>query len=181
MYLQGLTFDRDDKLVKHEFRRSRIKENFTMEELQDIYDICLSTKFDNNNDKVDILHYMLTKKGFVELGSGTNRYTMMKDNYAYKFSLDRYGFDDNNTEFNMSKKLLEYGATKCYECNGLISVSECVDVLSLNQFRENRDKIREILKWMAEKYLFADLGCIDKNFRNWGYDDKFELRFIDYG
>lgn len=180
-YLHGLMFDKNDKLVKHEYRRSRIKENFSMEELQDIYDICLSTRFDNNNDKVNLLHYMMTKKGFMELGSGTNRYAMMKDNYVFKFSLDKFGFDDNNTEFDMSKELLEYGATKTYECNGLISVSECVDVLSLNQFRENRDKIRQILKWMAEKYLFADLGCIDKNFRNWGYDSKYELRFLDYG
>ena len=178
--LRGISFDGNDEIKKPKYR-SRIKENFTKEELRELYNICLSQKFSDGNDKVDLLHYLLTPKGFQELGAGTNRYAMMKDNYVFKFSLDHYGFDDNNTEFDMAPKLLKYGASKTYETNGLIAVAECVNVLSLNQFRENKDQIRGILSWMAEDYLFADLGTIDKNFRNWGYNDNGELVFLDYG
>lgn len=178
--LRGLNFDAFDKIKKPRLR-SRIKENFTIGQLQEFYDICLSNKFDNNNDKVDVIHHILHAIDFTELGSGTNRYASMKDNYVYKFSLDHYGFDDNWTEFNMCKELLKYGAVKTYESDGLITVAQCVNVLSLKEFRANRDKIRGILAWMAEDYLFADLGTVDKNFRNWGYDDDGNLVFLDYG
>ena len=181
MELKGLVFDEEDKLIRHKKLRSRIKENFTIEDLETLYDICLSNRYSDNNDKVDQIHYMLTRRGFMELGAGTNRYSMLKDNYVFKFALDHYGFDDNNTEFDRCKELLEYGATKTYETNGLISVSQYVNVMSQKEFKDNKDKIRGILHWMSMKYLFADLGCVEKNFRNWGWDDNKELRFLDYG
>lgn len=180
MDLQGITFDANDKIVKHQIIRKRIKETFTMDELQQIYDICMSHRFSNNNDKVDALNFILRDKNFLELGAGTNRYSMLKDNYVFKFALDHYGFDDNNTEFNKSMELQPY-VTKTYETNGLISVAEYVNIISLADFRDNKARIREILKWLSTKYLFADLGCIDKNFRNWGYNDKQELIILDYG
>ena len=180
MQLRSLVFDSDDRIQPRKLR-SRIKENFTVRDLEILYEICLSNRFADNNEKVDHINYMLIPRGFMELGAGTNRYAMLKDNYVFKFSLDHYGFDDNETEFKMSKQLLDYGATKTYETNGLIAVAQYVNVMSKVEFHANKEKIREILKWMSRKYLFADLGCIDKNFRNWGWDDKHELRFIDYG
>ena len=161
--------------------RSRIKENFTIKDLEKIYEICLSYKFNNNNDKVDKINEMLIPQGFMELGAGTNRYAVLKDNYVYKISLDKFGFDDNETEFKMCPKLLDFGATKTYETNGLIAVAEYVNIITLEEFHMNKNKIRELLNRMSKEYLFADLGVIDKNFRNWGWDDNYELKFLDYG
>lgn len=180
MKLKKLEFDENDKVCTEAKIRKRIKENFTMEELNDLYDICLSHRFSDNNKKVDAINYMLRDKKFLELGAGTNRYSMLKDNYVFKFALDRFGFDDNWTEFNMAEDLQPY-VTKTYECNGLIAVAEYVNIISLNDFQENKEVIRNILSALATKYLFADLGAIDKNFRNWGYNDKHELIILDYG
>lgn len=170
----------NDKITTEKVLRSRIKENFTMEELSTIYDICMSHRFSNNNDKVDAINFTLRDNGFLELGSGTNRYSMLKDNYVFKFALDHYGFDDNWTEFNRTEELQPY-VTKTYESNGLIAVAEYVNIISLSDFHENKEMIRNILSILATKYLFADLGAIDKNFRNWGYNDAQELVILDYG
>ena len=178
--MKGIQFDRDDKIVEAPKLRSRIKENFTMAELQSLYDLCSGHMYQNNNQKVDQINYLLRNKGFVELGSGTNRYAMLKDNYVFKFALDRYGFDDNNVEFEMGPKLQPF-VTKTYECNGLIAVAEYVNIISLNDFHSNKEVIRGILKEISKEYLFADLGAIDKNFRNWGYTDGGELVILDYG
>ena len=75
-------------------------------------------------DKYYLAHCVSTD---CALGAGTNRYSMLKDNYVFKFALDHYGFDDdNNTEFNKSMELQPY-VTKTYETNGLISVAEYVN------------------------------------------------------
>ena len=39
--------------------------------------------------------------------------------------------------------------TKTYETNGLISVAEYVNIISLADFRDNKARIREILKWLS--------------------------------
>ena len=181
MELRGLNFD-GDRIETEEAPklRSRIKENFTYEELKEIYNITMSHKFANNNDKVDALNFILRNKGFRELGAGTNRYSMEKDGYCYKFALDHFGFDDNNREFEMCKVLLPY-VTKTYETNGLIAVCQTVNVIDLNTFHLNEDTILGILGIIAERCLFDDLGYIDKNFRNWGYDDNDNLIILDYG
>lgn len=182
MDLKKLEFDSNDNVVTEKKLRKRIKENFSMEQLQDVYDICLSNRFSDNNEKVDALNFMFRDKNFLELGAGTNRYAMLKDNYVFKFSLDHYGFDDNWTEFDRcADPMLQPMVTKTYECNGLLAVAEYCNVISLEEFHRNREKIRSILELISTKYLFADLGCIDKNFRNWGYNDKNELVILDYG
>ena len=159
--------------------RSRIKENFTFEQLKQIYSITQNIEM-NTNDKADMIKFIVRDFGFVELGPGSNRYAMLKDNYVFKFALDMYGYRDNNVEFEMAQKLQPY-VTKTYETNGLISVAEYVNVISKNEFAKNKEVIRGILSVLAESYLFEDLGCIEKNFRNWGFNDKDELIILDYG
>lgn len=180
MDLERLSFDMNDKIVTGKRLRSRIKENFKVDELQELYDICLSHRFRDNNEKIDAINYTLRSKQFLELGGGTNRYAMLKDNYVFKFALDHYGFDDNWTEFNRSAELNPY-VTKTYECDGLVATAEYVNLITLEEFRNNKEVIRQILRALSEKYLFADLGTIDKNFCNWGYNDKHELVILDYG
>ena len=180
MELRGLVFNEDGKFEKYPLR-SRIKENFTVDDCEMIHNICLSNRFSDNNEKADVLFKMLVPRGFQELGAGTNRYAMFKDAYVFKFSLDHYGFDDNYTEFNMTKELQVYGATKTYETNGLICTGQYINRLTLKQFHANKERIRRICREMSKKYLFADLGTVDKNFLNWGWDDRDELRFLDYG
>ena len=177
--LHKLTFDSKDKIATPKLR-SRIRENFDYETLSKIHKLITDPKYPDNNDKVDVIKSMMTPRGFLELGSGTNRFAMLKENYVYKFALDHYGYDDNNTEFDMSMKLQPY-VSKTYECNGLICVAEYVNIISKNDFEDNKPVMRNILESLAEDYLFADLGIIEKNFRNWGYNDSHELVILDYG
>lgn len=178
--LRGISFTPDGTIEDKVKYRKRIKENFSMDELKDLYKLSMNNHYKNNNEKVDVINYMMRDKGFFELGSGTNRYSMLKDGYVYKFSLDHFGFDDNWVEFRMSPTLQPF-VSKTYECNGLIAVAEYVNLIDLTTFRANKDVIANILEVLAQKYLFEDLGLIDKNFRNWGFNDKGELVILDYG
>lgn len=178
--LKPLKFDKDGQIDNNEpVLRSRIKENFTFEELKELYDLIMRTDLDTNQ-KTDLIKMTVRDKGFEELGPGTNRYAMLKDNYVFKFALDHHGFKDNHVEFNMSHKLQPY-VTKTYENNGLIAIAEYVTVIDKAEFIRNKPVIRDILSVLAETYLFEDLGCIEKNFRNWGYSDAGELIILDYG
>ena len=85
MELRGLVFNEDGKFEKYPLR-SRIKENFTVDDCEMIHNICLSNRFSDNNEKSDVLFKMLAPRGFQELGPGTNRYVMFKDAYVFKLS-----------------------------------------------------------------------------------------------
>jgi len=161
--------------------RSRIYENFSEQDMRILLNICTSTKIADNNMKVKLLIKYLEPKGFDAIGSGTNRFTMFKDGYAFKFALDHYGYDDNETEFNMSKRLFPFGATKTYETNGLVNVSEFVNVMNKSIFVKNKKRIRSILRSLSRWFLFADLGTVARNYKNWGFDNYGEIRFLDYG
>lgn len=75
--LHKLTFDSKDKNTPK--LRSRIRENFDYETLSKIHKLITDPKYPDNNDKVDVIKSMMAPRGFLELGSGTNRFAMLKE------------------------------------------------------------------------------------------------------
>lgn len=161
--------------------RSRILENFEPSLLKEIYKVCKSSIVSDNNLKVDTILNLLKqyKKDYVELGPGTNRLAILIDNYVFKIALDKWGMRDNLNEFTMSQELQPY-VTKTYETNELICVSEYVTVISVEEFEERKEEIRQILGILAEGYLLGDVGTVKKNFCNWGYRDNGDLVALDF-
>src|SRR5574343_300538 len=94
--------------------RSRIKEDFSQEDLDFLFQLTENTYISNNNDKANAILLKFRDKGFIELAPATNRYAVSKGRYVYKFALDSYGIKDNWNEFVMSEQLQPY-ATKTYE------------------------------------------------------------------
>ena len=161
--------------------RSRIKENFSEEDLQFLEDLLYSPYFTNNNQKADVVKLRFQDRGFSELAPATNRYVMMKGKYVYKFALDTYAIKDNWNEFERTTELQPY-LTKTYESNGLITIAEYVNLLTEQEFLDSKDNIVEILSYFFESgYIFMDMGIITKNFCNWGFRDDDQLVCIDYG
>lgn len=161
-------------------RRSRIKENFTEEDLQFIKDLANSPYFDNNNDKARVLLQHFGPKGFIQLAPGTNRFGMLKGEYVYKLAMDSNGIRDNWNEFNMCMKLQPY-VIKVYECNGLVEVTEYVTIMDKPTFEASKETIRNILSVITEDFLIGDAGTITKNYCNWGFDDDNVLKLLDFG
>ena len=158
--------------------RSRIKEDFTQEDMEFLQGLLLSPMFTNNNDKADAILYHFRDKGFIELAPATNRFALLKGIYVYKFALDSYGVNDNNNEFEMSPELQPY-VTKTYECNGLVLIAEYVNLISKEEFLNSSEHIKEILRTLSEEYIFADVGTITKNHTNWGFRDNDDLVILD--
>ena len=71
--------------------RSRIKEEFSEEDLDFLHGLVYSGYFDSNNDKADAILFRFKDRGFVELAPATNRFALLRGEYVYKFALDRYG------------------------------------------------------------------------------------------
>ena len=160
--------------------RSRIKEEFSEEDLDFLHGLVYSGYFDSNNDKADAILFRFKDRGFVELAPATNRFALLRGEYVYKFALDRYGIKDNNNEFNLSEELQPF-VTKTYETNGYILIAEYVNLISENEFMDSKENIRMILSHLSEDWLFSDVGTITKNFTNWGYTSDGQLVILDYG
>ena len=147
--------------------RHRINEHFTEDHLIKIDKVRRSGEFTNNNQKIDADMMIMKDIGITFIASGTNRFTILIDNYIYKIALDSFGIRDNWTEFNFSQELQPY-VTKTYECNGLIAVAEYVNLFTREEFIDSRENINGILEILAEDYLFCDIGTSGKNYCNFG-------------
>lgn len=110
---------------------------------------------------------------------GTNRFAILIDGYVFKIGMDKAGIIDNWAEFSLSQELQPF-VTKCYECNGLISVAEYVTVISKEEFQNSKEEVRQILSHLAEGYLLGDVGAVNKNFMNWGYRPDGSLVILDF-
>ena len=160
--------------------RHRIQELFSQEDIDAIRAICNDPVNKDNNMKGEKILFRLKDKGFVELGSGTNRLALQLGGYVYKFALDSYGVRDNWNEFNMSPELQPF-VTKTYETNGYIAIAEYAKLITKQEFFDSEENIRSILEVLSENYLFCDMGIISKNYLNYGFLDSGELVIIDYG
>jgi hypothetical protein len=160
--------------------RHRIQEVFSEEMIDKIREICNDPENTDNDMKGDKILFYLKDKGFVEIGSGTNRIAVRHMDYIYKIALDSYGFRDNWNEFKMSKELQPY-VTKTYECNGYIAVAEYVNLITKQEFIDSREQIKAILEILADDYLFCDMSLDTKNAMNFGYVNDGSLVILDYG
>jgi len=154
-----LSDQRPDSLTNHFFDQKTLKTLFLHSLRPDLPD---------NNQKASIITKILPPPDFIELGTGTNRITLMHNGFAIKIALDRRGYQDNYVEFKRSQELPHLLA-KTYETNLMINISECVDIMTKPDFLNQEANIKTILAGLAESYLFNDIGFIAKNFCNWGY------------
>ena len=160
--------------------RHRIHEHFTEKHLIELNKIRKSGNYSNNNQKIDDALMVLKDIGVVFIASGTNRFSILIDNYIYKIAMDSFGIRDNWTEFNFSQELQPY-VTKTYETNGLIAVAEYVNLFTKEEFIDSRDNINEILAILSENYLFCDISTSLKNICNFGYRNTGDIVILDFG
>lgn len=140
----------------------------------------------NNNAKGFALKELLKKYNipYTSLGSGTNRFGILIDGYAFKFALDPDGMVDNRREMLYSKRLYPY-VVKCYESfkNGLVAVTEYVEIFNLDAFYKYKNQMKEILSEISKVFLVGDVGVTTKNYINWGIrhvGGRDEICIMDY-
>lgn len=172
--------EKEKKIMK-----SLIKKYISDELYIELYKVTKMATFTNNERGV-VIENLLKRFGieYGRLGSGTNRIGILIGGYVFKFSLDKDGMIDNRREFLYAKDLQPY-CIKVYECipNGLISVSEYVNVLDYEVFTkpEIQERMREILSDISGRLLIGDVGITSKNHANWGIrNTDGELVMLDF-
>ena len=162
--------------------RSIIKKYFPVDLLIKLNSIT-ETRGANNNEKTEFIVNLLDEYGipYSKLGNGTNRYGCLIDGYAIKIALDRAGKTDNKRELKYGKRLYP-DVVKVYECleDGLIAVFEYVTIFSMDDFYENQEKMRDILRRISSQYLIGDIGISQINFVNWGIRSTGEICILDF-
>lgn len=162
--------------------RSLIKKYFPVDLLIKLDQVTMMHDVDNNTKSEDVKALLKEYNvPYTSLGNGTNRYGILIDGYAVKIALDRAGKIDNKREFKYAKRL-EGKVAKTYECleTGLIAVLEYLTVFSLDDFYDNQDRMREILKEISENYLVGDVGINADNYINWGTRSDGSIAILDF-
>lgn len=161
--------------------KSRIHQFFSEDCMKELNKVKRDVLISDNNKKIDLFCAILDKYDvpYTELGGGTNRFCIMIDNYAFKIAMDKDGEKDNWMEFSLTQELQPF-VVKCYECNGLILVTEYVNLVTRDEFMAAKEEMRLILSYIAQSYLLGDVGTIPKNFTNWGYRDSGEWVILDF-
>ena len=167
---------KSDNKVLHE--APRLFDYISKDKMLQLFDNAMDLRIVDNNVKADNIREILGPD-FRELGTGTNRIALMKDGYVFKVALDRRGIIDNLAEYKRSAEAPTYLA-KCYETNRVVAISEYVNLISADEYRQNKDKIRIILTNLSSKYVMKDLGLTEKNYCNWGYRDDDTIVALDY-
>ena len=176
---------RYDKMTESKFvsRRSLINKYFTKEMYIDLLKITMMNGVDNNSKYIWCTEYLKEKGIPIQvLGSGTNRFGIIIDGYAFKIALDKDGMIDNKREFLYTKELYPR-VIKVYECipSGLISVSEYVEIFSIDDFIERKDDMRRILNEIySAGFLLGDVGISSKNYYNWGIRADGSICIMDF-
>lgn len=153
---------------------SMIKKYFSVDLLFELDRLSMTHNVDNNTKGV-VINQILTAYNipFKGLGSGTNRYAVLIEDYVFKFALDEDGKTDNKREFIYSQAAQPY-VIKFYECmqNGLIGVCEYYEVFSEADFYDTKNQLemKRILKELSKTFLIGDIGIFKKNYTNWGYN-----------
>lgn len=150
-------------------KRSLINKYFSTDLLIEIEKIRLSDA--TNNVKGKYIKKLMKDNNipFGPLGNGTNRMGFLLDGYAVKVALDNDGMIDNRREMLYTKLLQPY-VVKVYEClpNGLLAVSEYVEIFTLDSLYEKRSEMLGILKDISDNFLIGDVGISKINYVNWG-------------
>ena len=166
-------------MAKEEFRH-RIHEIYSEDRLKAIYDVWHNPKFRDNNERTEANLDILKDLDVTYIASGTNRMTVLIDDYIHKIALDSFGVADNWQEFNMSVDAQPY-VTKTYESNGLIAIAEYVNLMNKEEFVDSREHIAAMLDVLSEDFLFCDISLSTKNICNFGSRDNGDIVILDYG
>ena len=160
---------------------SHIQKIYSPEVLKKLFAHSLLIDMDDNNAKVDVIKELVGDEDFMELGPGTNRVGLLgPDGCCHKIAMDRRGIVDNMTEFRRSPEL-EWVAPRAYETNGVVLVAENVELMTKEDYRNNRIHNLEICEALAQNYIFTDIGFAMKNFCNWGIRQDGTLVILDTG
>ena len=138
----------------------------------------------DNNEKANEIKATLLQYNvpYSSLGNGTNRMGILIDGYAIKIALDEDGAIDNKREMLYSKTLYP-NVIKVYECcySGYIASFEYVELFTMDDFYNNRVKMREILKDITGRgFLVGDVGVTSKNYANWGTRPDGSICILDF-
>lgn len=93
----------------------------------------------------------------------------------------KYNRIDNRREALYTKQLQPY-VVKVYECipNGLIAVTEFVEIFTLAEFHEHQEEMAEILSIISTQFLIGDCGITGKNYVNWGTRNDGTICILDF-
>ncbi len=160
--------------------RHRINEIYPESVLKAMDRVRFDPRFSDNNQKIEENLMILKDLDVTFIAAGTNRMSILKDDYIHKIALDSFGAQDNWTEFDRTIELQPY-VTKTYECNGLIAVAEYVNLFNKEEFVASREHIAGILEALSENWLFCDMSLTAKNFCNFGYRPDGDIVILDYG
>lgn len=168
--------------LKTSKKRSIIIKYFTKDIYIELMRITMIADADNN-EKGAMIKQLLRDNNipFEGLGSGTNRMAVLIEGYAVKIALDKDGMIDNRREMLYTKQLQPY-VVKVYECtpNGLIAVTEFVEIFTLAEFHEHQEEMSEILSQISTQFLIGDCGITGKNYVNWGTRNDGTICILDF-
>ena len=163
-------------------KRSLIIKYFTKEIYIELMKITMIADADNN-EKGSMIKDLLRQYNipFEGLGSGTNRMAVLIEGYAVKIALDKDGMIDNRREMLYTRQLQPY-VVKVYEStpNGLIAVTEFVEIFTLSEFHEHQEEMAEILSNISTQFLIGDCGITGKNYVNWGTRNDGTICILDF-
>lgn len=161
-------------------KESMIQTIFTQENIITIQNICDNPDIPILAKRQDKVIEKLKKFGFKEEGAGTNRIVLSHKDFpdvVAKIAIDRRGIIDNDMEYKLSKIIPAYTA-KNYESNGIISISQKLDIMSSFDMSENYDKVMEILNVLKDGFMLNDVSPLTHE--NWGFDLEGNIKICDY-
>lgn len=168
--------------IKTSKKRSLIIKYFSKDIYIELMRITMIADADNN-EKGAMIKQLLRDNNipFEGLGSGTNRMAVLIDGYAVKIALDKDGMIDNRREMLYTRQLQPY-VVKVYEStpNGLIAVTEFVEIFTLAEFHEHQEEMSEILSQISTQFLIGDCGITGKNYVNWGTRNDGTICILDF-
>jgi len=168
--------------VKTSKKRSIIIKYFSKDIYIELMRITMIADADNN-EKGAMIKQLLRDYNipFEGLGSGTNRMAVLIEGYAVKIALDKDGMIDNRREMLYTRQLQPY-VVKVYEStpNGLIAVTEFVEIFTLAEFHEHQEEMAEILSQISTQFLIGDCGITGKNYVNWGTRNDGTICILDF-
>ena len=162
--------------------RSLTLEYFPTELLIDLEELTRQHDIDNNGKGKEIVRLLKQYNvPFEPLGSGTNRYAVIIDGYAFKIALDKLGKTDNKREMKYSRAMYPT-VVKVYDClpSGLVASFEYLTVFSLQDFYDNQNQMRELLSEISDNFLIGDIGVTTENYANWGTRNDGSIAILDF-
>lgn len=167
-------------------QKSIIAQAISEKLLNHIDNICDSQKQEliTNTRRADALSKKFKKRGFRELGCGTNRIVFEHPDYpdyAFKVALDRRGVMDNDLENKLcNNNILHNFVAYNYESNGLVSVAEKIQNIEKFDLLENHydTLIMKNIEYLQNYFILNDIG--PKVYRNWGINKEGKLVINDY-